>query len=302
MNLPSRIFCLTLLLTVNLVFCSPVITENHDHHTQVTSNSTKPHAEHFSLSKTTQNHAEHVTTSKSNQNHGDHVTQSTITVHKQGDEHAAHNLVTNQHSAHGLLMNNQSDHNEGHGEGHGSDAHGASAEHGSSEDHGEHHVPPPSFQLQPHLYTYKPDGFIMYSRSVGLKRILVGFNYTTQDYYDSYIIRIRFHGQDEFATNRTKLNRSESNELILNRFLDAQYIVCVTLFSSSGLPQYTPLSTSDMCMDIVEGEPAHIGGHHSTTGLLSPLLLAVAAVLLLIIIIGQNIKDIHLEKVKKEKN
>lgn len=56
-----------------------------------------------------------------------------------------------------------------------------------------------------------------------------------------------------------------------------------------------------MCVDLNVGEPYPIGGHHSSTGLLSPLLLGVAAVLLLIICVCHYIKDAYAEKRKKRK-
>ncbi|CAF0706140.1 unnamed protein product [Brachionus calyciflorus] len=163
---------------------------------------------------------------------------------------------------------------------------------------GGHGTPPPSYQLHPHTHIYKPEGFHLFAQDLGLKKILIGFDYPTPSHYDRYIIRIRYHGHEEYSTDKIKVHKNDTNKLILNKFLDAQYVICVTLFSSSGLPEYPPISTSDMCIDVTAGEAPHIGGHHSTTGLLSPLLVAVAAVLLIFIVIGQNIKDLYNERHK----
>lgn len=54
-----------------------------------------------------------------------------------------------------------------------------------------------------------------------------------------------------------------------------------------------------MCVDLTVGEVHPPGGHHSVTGLLSPLLLAVAAVLLAIIIVCTHIKEAYLARAKR---
>ena len=196
----------------------------------------------------------------------------------------------------------------------GGEDHGTSTDEDNSKDHGSsnnaghdngssnHHVPPPSAQLMPHSLKYKPEGFEIFWKKVGLVKILIGFKYTKVNHYDRYLFRLRYHGYEEYETKKLKLNRTDTNELILNNFLSAQYIVCVTLYSSSGLPEYPPISTSDMCVDILFGEPYPIGGHHSSTGLLSPLLLAVAAVLLIIITIGYYSKQYYSERFKNHKD
>lgn len=92
------------------------------------------------------------------------------------------------------------------------------------------------------------------------------------------------------------------NTLLLKKFPDASYIICVTLLSSSDSTDHPPISTSDMCIDLVVGELHPVGGHHSSTGLLSPLLLAVAAVLLAIIIICHYVKDAFAERRKRRKD
>lgn len=162
---------------------------------------------------------------------------------------------------------------------------------------GDHSSKAPSYQLQLHMYSYKPKSFQLFAKEVGVKKILIGIDYTEKGPYDIYIVRIRYHGHEEYTTNKMKIHKNETNELILNKFLDSQYIVCVTLFSVSA-PEYPPISTSDMCIDLTVGEAPHIGGHRSATGLLSPLLVAVAAVLLVCIAIGQNLKDLYNQKKK----
>lgn len=116
-----------------------------------------------------------------------------------------------------------------------------------------------------------------------------------------YIKTFRYHGHEEYATNQFIINMTGPNTLLLKKFPDAAYIICVTLFSSSGSADYPPISTSDMCVDLTVGEVHPPGGHHSVTGLLSPLLLAVAAVLLAIIIIITYIKEAVRERRKKKK-
>lgn len=145
------------------------------------------------------------------------------------------------------------------------------------------HVEGPSWQLEVHHIVYKPAEFNIHAEHMSHGLVLVSFNYTKIDLYDRYIFRIRYHGYNEYATNVVKLNRTGRNELLMRDFLDASYIVCVTLFSSIRSNKYPPLSTTGMCVDVTVGEPHPIGGSHSSTGLLAPLLLAVAAVLLLII-------------------
>ncbi|RNA44231.1 hypothetical protein BpHYR1_047760 [Brachionus plicatilis] len=163
---------------------------------------------------------------------------------------------------------------------------------------GDHSARPPSYQLQLHMYSYKPKSFHLFARELGVKKILIGVDYKEKGPYDKYIVRIRYHGHEEYSTNKMKIHKNETNELILKKFLDAQYIICVTLFSLSA-SEYPPISTSDMCIDVTAGETPHIGGHRSATGLLSPLLVAVAAVLLACIVIGQNLKDLYNQRKKK---
>ena len=208
-------------------------------------------------------------------------------THDSHNEHGGHNEEHLDHDVDHEEHDNQGEHGEEHGNGHGS---------------GDHHVPPPSYQLQPHSYSYKPESFSVEAEQVGLKIWLISFDYSIEDMYDRYMIRIRYHGHPEFATSKMKINKTESNELILKNFLEASYIVCVSLFSSSGLPEYPPISTSDMCVDVTVGESHPIGAHHGTTGLLTPLLMAVAFVLLVIIAIGTKVKKAYLKKVKYHKN
>ena len=141
-----------------------------------------------------------------------------------------------------------------------------------------HHVPPPSFQLRPNMLHYKPDNFKLFAKEIGVKQLMVGFTYPHDTHYDRYLFQIRYHGYDSYVTNKLKLNRSEANFIVLKEFADASYVICVALFSSSGVPEYGPLSTSDMCIDVTVGSSHAPGGHHSATGYLTPLLVVVAAV------------------------
>jgi hypothetical protein len=219
-------------------------------------------------------------------NHGsDHGSSNS---HGSANTHVSDNGSSNAHGS----SNSGSSHSSEHGSANNDSSHGSSSHGGEHSGNGDHHVPPPSYQLQPHSYSYKPEGFEMFQEPAGIKRIIVGFRYPTLTNYDRYVFRVRFHGQSEFSTNKMKLNRTGRNQLLLNKFEDAQYIVCVTLFSGSGLPNYPPVSTSDMCLDIFFGEAPHIGGHHASSGLLSPLLVAVAFVLHAYICIGTWIKEV----------
>jgi len=227
-------------------------------------------------SKTDHSNMDHSNMDHSNMDHS--IMDHSKMDHSNMDHGSAHENTQKE--------NENADHEDNHKESH-------------KGNHGGHHVPIPSFQLQLHTVKYKPNSFIMFTYPDGTNKVIVGFNYTTVDHYDRYIMRIRFHGQEEYATMKMKLFKNESNQLLLKGFLNAQYVVCVTLLSSSGLPEHVPLSTSDMCIDVVVGESHPIGGHHSTTGLLSPLLVAVAAVILLIITIGSYVKRAFLNHMKK---
>ena len=204
----------------------------------------------------------------------------------------SHNVNTTVNSSH----DNTGDHSSGQNT-------DTSASHESSNTH---HVAPPSYQLQPNAYHFKPELFNLFSKQIGINQLMVGFTYPVDTHYDRYIFQIRYHGFESYMTNKLKLNRTELNFLMLNNFLDAQYVICVTLFSSSGLPEYKPISTSDMCLDVTIGESHTPGGHHSSTGYLTPLLVVVAAVLLSIIAIGDALmhsksKDHHNTHNKKPK-
>lgn len=218
--------------------------------------------------------------------HQDHSTS--------GDDHSDHAASGEEHEAsedseHG--QEHESEHDQGHDSGHGG-GHGGE---------GGHHAPPTlSHQLQLHMLTYKPETFKMFTYPVGIDKVIVGFNYTEVSQYDRFLMRIRYHGYEEYTTAKMRLFRNESNQLLLKGFYAAQYIVCVTLLTATGLPEYAPISTSDMCIDVLVGEAHPIGGHHSSTGLLSPLLFAVATVLLIIITVGYYAKRSYLNHVKEQ--
>ena len=153
----------------------------------------------------------------------------------------------------------------------------------SSSTGGHHDVNPPSKQLTLHQNVYKPPEFTMEHEILGRKTVLISFNYTKIDLYDRYMFRIRYHGFDEYATSLAPLNRSHENSLKMRDMLDANYIICVSLFSSIRSNKYPPISSTGMCVDFTIGDSHPVGGSHSSTGLLAPLLLAVAAVILIFI-------------------
>lgn len=155
------------------------------------------------------------------------------------------------------------------------------------------HIPILSSEMEPHLYSYRPRGFSIHTKKINEKKIVVEFNYTTLDVYNKYMIRMRYHGhQNDFATNKTILDRTESNKIILNDFPHAQYVLCVTLFPSMQVSGqiYPPISTSDMCVDIVFGEEVKINKHNKT-GLLAPYLLTLVALHLILITIVYNLNQ-----------
>jgi hypothetical protein len=259
-----------------------------------------------------------VTTASKTTTKAQSVTHAAHTSH--GDNSADHghqNTVNQQHGGgdhdkenHGDSHDSHETHGDHYGDPHGDEGHHVDGEHGEDHsggkhgDHGDHeegghHVPPPSYQLDPHTYSYKPEGFELHAEEIGIRAYLVSFDYPVVNEYDRYMIRVRFHGHPEFATSKLRINKTDSNELILKNFIEASYVICVSLFSSSGLPEYPALSTSDMCIDLVVGEQHPIGAHHGSTGLLSPLLMAVAAVLLFIIAVGTKIKKAYLKRAKK---
>jgi hypothetical protein len=143
-----------------------------------------------------------------------------------------------------------------------------------------HKLPQLSHEMSLHTLEYKPRTFSITSRKLSEKKILVEFNYTNTDVYTKYSIRMRYHNHlDEYTTNKTLIDRYESNKIILHDFPSAQYILCVTLHPSMFVSNYQnpPISTSDMCIDILFGDDHGLSGHNKT-GLLMPLLLAVVVV------------------------
>jgi hypothetical protein len=143
-----------------------------------------------------------------------------------------------------------------------------------------HKLPELSHEMSLHTLTYKPRTFSITSRKLSEKKILVEFNYTNTDVYTKYSIRMRYHNHlEEYTTNKTVIDRFESNKIILHDFPKAQYVLCVTLHPSMFASNYQnpPISTSDMCIDVLFGEDHGLSGHNKT-GLLMPLLLAVVVV------------------------
>ena len=168
------------------------------------------------------------------------------------------------------------------------------------------HVPILSSELVIHQYQYKPRGFSIETRKLSEKKIQVEFNFTSTQPYNKYVIRMRYHNHHmEYMTNKTLITPNEPNRILLKNFPPAQYVLCVTLFPSmyAANQQYYPISSSDMCVDIVFG-PEHSFSHNKT-GLLSPLLLVLAFLHLVAIALIQKLalakKPAHSENVMKEK-
>ena len=146
-----------------------------------------------------------------------------------------------------------------------------------------HKVPILSSNMVLHKYEYKPRGFSLIARRITDKRVLVEFNYTVHDIYNKYILRMRYHNHaEEYATNKTLLDRHEPNQIILNDFPHSAYIVCITLLPSMQAAYSAPLSTSDMCVDVTFGEVHRVNEHHiNRTGLLAPVLFVLVLIELL---------------------
>ena len=105
----------------------------------------------------------------------------------------------------------------------------------------------PSYQLELHTLSYEPEGYTMSLTEINSESRLVSFVYDkTNSFYDKYIFRIRFHGKLEYATEKKliQFGVNGTNQLLLKKFDDYEYIVCVTLFSNdSSVP---PLSTTGL--------------------------------------------------------
>jgi hypothetical protein len=165
-------------------------------------------------------------------------------------------------------------------------------------------IPILSHEMSLHTITYKPRTFSITSRKLSEKKILVEFNYTNPDVYTKYSIRMRYHNHlEEYMTNKTLIDKNEPNQIILHDFPKTQYILCVTLYPSMFVSNYhyPPLSTSDMCIDILFGE-SHPINSHSKTGLLMPLLLSIVIIQLISLPVLSKMKCDRLNNNKKRKN
>lgn len=122
-------------------------------------------------------------------------THATIIDHGEVDSGIHGNTNTSKdesgHVSDGSVHGNNSINHGGSssGGGHGSDG---GLDHGSTHENKDgHDIPPPSHQLQLHLYSYKPDGFEIFKEETGSKTYRVWFYYDKIDHYDKYIMRIR---------------------------------------------------------------------------------------------------------------
>jgi hypothetical protein len=139
------------------------------------------------------------------------------------------------------------------------------------------HIPTLSAEMVIHQYQYKPRGFNIEARRLSEKKVLIEFNYTSSEPYKKYAIRMRYHTHHiEYMTNKSLITVHEPNRVVLKNFPPAAYVLCVTLFPSifASNMQVYPISSSDMCVDVVFGEEQSFS--HNKTGLLSPLLLVLS--------------------------
>jgi hypothetical protein len=156
----------------------------------------------------------------------------------------------------------------------------------------EEKIPTLSSEMVIHQYQYRPRGFSIETRRLSEFKVLVEFNYTSSEPYNKYVLRMRYHGHHiEYMTNKSLITMHEPNRVLLRNFPPASYVVCITLFPSmfASNMQVYPISSSDMCVDVVFG-PEH-SFRHNKTGLLSPLLLALALIHLLAIAMIQKVKS-----------
>lgn len=119
---------------------------------------------------------------------------------------------------------------------HGSGGHSSGGEGGHSS---------PSYMLKLHSYSYEPEGYSMSLSTVNSQTSIVSFIYNKTDSpYHEYIFRVRFHGEHEYATEAQHIEVGENgtNKLILKKFLDDPYIICVTFLSNDS--SVLPLATS----------------------------------------------------------
>ena len=142
------------------------------------------------------------------------------------------------------------------------------------------YVPPISAHLLAHSDVYRPSTFTMRAVKPNPYQVVIEFNYTRFDHYNKYSMHVRYHGHEdrEMTTKRLDLDKRAPNRIVLKKFLEAQYIICIGLYAppSTRVP---PLSTSDMCVDVFVGEDRpRIGKHHNKTGLLMPALLVLVCI------------------------
>lgn len=151
-----------------------------------------------------------------------------------------------------------------------------------------------SSHMKPHTYDYRPRGFVMHTKKLSDKKILIEFNFSQPFPYVNYIIRMRYHGhRDEYMTHKISLDKNSTNRVILKNFPYAQYVLCVTLFPSMTVSslQYPHISSSDMCTDITFGEEHHVSVNHNKTGLLVPVLLLLVFIQLFVIATVHKFKN-----------
>lgn len=163
------------------------------------------------------------------------------------------------------------------------------------------YVPVLSSELTVHYFKYKPRSFSIKAIKLSENKALVEFNYSYTEPFSKYSFRIRYHNHlIEYTTNMSFISPREPNRVILNHFPHAAYVVCVTLHPSmTAYSQFHPISTSDMCVDVVFG-PEH-SFTHSKTGLLMPVLLGLVFIhLVLISIISRIQKTVNKKKKAKK--
>ena len=150
------------------------------------------------------------------------------------------------------------------------------------------HVLPPSPYLKHFYESYKPKEFRFFLPEIDKTNILIGF-YLNDTSYKSYIFRIRTFGDVEYATNKVECNlTSFENFLLLKKFWNGNYVVCVTLYRDF----IEAASTSDMCFDLTVTNGVN-QAHAGNTGLLGPLILAVCASFLAFIAVVTCFKECY---------
>jgi len=155
-------------------------------------------------------------------------------------------------------------------------------------------------------FSSKPRFFSIDYTKTGKHYFEIEFNYTAQDYYNKYFLTIKTHDKKEYITKKVNLDKKAANKIILKKFEEDQYIICVVLYSTNYdvSNEFPPVSTSDMCVDMFIGDFLVINTEEDIqrTGLLAPVLFAIVFLNLVLITIIDKMKKANISRCFKEIN